>query len=34
VLDPRHTRRVLALSLAAALEAPIADAPRFGVFRM
>jgi 3-methylcrotonyl-CoA carboxylase beta subunit len=33
VIDPAETRRVLALSLAAALEAPI-GATRFGVFRM
>ncbi|MGG7567567.1 carboxyl transferase domain-containing protein [Rhodovulum sp. DZ06] len=34
VVDPRATRRTLALSLSAALCAPIADAPRFGLFRM
>ncbi|MFG6448795.1 carboxyl transferase domain-containing protein [Roseateles sp. BYS180W] len=33
VIDPADTRRVLALGLSAALNAPIADA-RFGVFRM
>ncbi|MCC7275222.1 MAG: methylcrotonoyl-CoA carboxylase, partial [Alphaproteobacteria bacterium] len=33
VIDPADTRRVLALGLAAALEAP-AEATRFGVFRM
>ncbi|TMV78678.1 methylcrotonoyl-CoA carboxylase [Thioclava sp. BHET1] len=33
ILDPRKTREVLALSLAAALEAPIPET-RFGVFRM
>ncbi len=33
IIDPRQTRRVLALSLAAALNAPIEDT-RFGVFRM
>ena len=33
VIDPRKTRDVLALSLAAALEAPIEET-RFGVFRM
>jgi 3-methylcrotonyl-CoA carboxylase beta subunit len=33
VLDPRATRRALALSLAAALNAPIPET-RFGVFRM
>ena len=34
VIDPVQTRDVLALALAAALEAPIPEAPRFGVFRM
>jgi 3-methylcrotonyl-CoA carboxylase beta subunit len=33
IIDPRKTRDVLALSLSAALNAPIADT-RFGVFRM
>ena len=33
VIDPADTRRVLALGLSAALNAPIPDA-RFGVFRM
>ncbi|MDX2238142.1 MAG: carboxyl transferase domain-containing protein [Hyphomonadaceae bacterium] len=33
VIDPAQTRRVVALSLAAALNAPIEDT-RFGVFRM
>jgi 3-methylcrotonyl-CoA carboxylase beta subunit len=33
IIDPRRTRAVLALSLAAALEAPIEET-RFGVFRM
>jgi len=33
VIDPRHSRKVLALSLAAAMNAPIAET-RFGVFRM
>ena len=33
VIDPTDTRRVLALSLSAALNAPIEDT-RFGVFRM
>ncbi len=33
IVDPRKSREVLALSLAAALEAPIEDT-RFGVFRM
>ncbi len=34
VIDPVQTRDVLGLSLAACLEAPISEAPRFGVFRM
>jgi 3-methylcrotonyl-CoA carboxylase beta subunit len=33
VIDPADTRRVLALGLAASLNAPIPDT-RFGVFRM
>ena len=33
IIDPRQSRQVLALSLRAALNAPIADT-RFGVFRM
>ncbi len=33
VIDPRHTRQILALSLSAALNAPIKET-RFGVFRM
>jgi acetyl-CoA carboxylase carboxyltransferase component len=33
IIDPRDTRRVLALGLAAAARAPIPE-PRFGVFRM
>ncbi len=33
IIDPRHSRRVLALSLRAALNAPIPET-RFGVFRM
>ena len=33
VIDPAQTRRVLGLSLAAALNAPI-EPTRFGVFRM
>ncbi|WP_343082040.1 carboxyl transferase domain-containing protein [Ostreiculturibacter nitratireducens] len=33
IIDPRRTREVLALSLSAALNAPIAET-RFGVFRM
>jgi 3-methylcrotonyl-CoA carboxylase beta subunit len=34
VIDPAHTRRVLALGLSASLNAPIPERPRFGVFRM
>ena len=34
VIDPAQTRDVLGLALAAALNAPIEEAPRFGVFRM
>jgi len=34
VIDPADTRRVLALSLSAALNAPIPPVPRFGIFRM
>ncbi|MDY7098571.1 MAG: carboxyl transferase domain-containing protein [Pseudomonadota bacterium] len=34
VIDPAQTRDVLGLAFAATLEAPIAEAPRFGVFRM
>jgi len=34
VIDPVDTRRVLALGLSASLNAPIPDAPRFGIFRM
>ena len=33
VIDPADTRRVLALGLSAALNAPIPEA-RFGIFRM
>jgi len=33
VIDPAHTRRVLALAISASLNAPIPDA-KFGVFRM
>lgn len=33
IVDPRKTRDVLALSIAASLNAPIEDTP-FGVFRM
>ena len=34
VIDPAQTRDVLGLALAATLEAPVAETPRFGVFRM
>jgi len=34
IIDPLDTRRVLGLALAAALNAPLGDAERFGVFRM
>jgi 3-methylcrotonyl-CoA carboxylase beta subunit len=34
VIDPAQTRDVLGLALSACLEAPIEEAPRFGVFRM
>ncbi|HEY6815013.1 MAG TPA: carboxyl transferase domain-containing protein [Croceibacterium sp.] len=34
VIDPAQTRDVLGLALAACLETPIPQAPRFGVFRM
>ena len=34
VIDPAQTRDVLGLALAACLEAPIPQVPRFGVFRM
>jgi 3-methylcrotonyl-CoA carboxylase beta subunit len=34
VIDPAQTRDVLGLALAASLEAPIAERPAFGVFRM
>ena len=34
VIDPVQTRDVLGLAFAATLEAPIAENPRFGVFRM
>ncbi len=33
IVDPRHTRQVLALSLSAAMNAPVEET-RFGVFRM
>ena len=34
VIDPVQTRDVLGLAFAATLEAPIAERPAFGVFRM
>ncbi len=34
IIDPAQTRDVLGLALAATLNAPIPEAPRFGVFRM
>jgi 3-methylcrotonyl-CoA carboxylase beta subunit len=34
VIDPVQTRDVLGLALGVCLEAPMAEAPRFGVFRM
>ena len=34
IIDPADTRRVVALGLSASLNAPIPDAPRFGIFRM
>ena len=34
MIDPAQTRDVLGLAFAATLNAPIAEAPRFGVFRM
>lgn len=34
IIDPVQTRDVLGLALAAALNAPIPETPRFGVFRM
>ncbi|MHA6722957.1 carboxyl transferase domain-containing protein [Sphingomonas sp. RS2018] len=34
IIDPAQTRDVLGLALAATLNAPVAEAPRFGVFRM
>jgi 3-methylcrotonyl-CoA carboxylase beta subunit len=34
IIDPAQTRDVLGLAIAAALNAPIAPAPRFGLFRM
>jgi 3-methylcrotonyl-CoA carboxylase beta subunit len=34
IIDPAQTRDVLGLALAASLNVPIPEAPRFGVFRM
>jgi 3-methylcrotonyl-CoA carboxylase beta subunit len=34
IIDPAQTRDILGLALAATLEAPIPESPRFGVFRM
>jgi 3-methylcrotonyl-CoA carboxylase beta subunit len=34
VIDPAQTRDVLGLAISAALNAPIAETPRFGLFRM
>jgi 3-methylcrotonyl-CoA carboxylase beta subunit len=34
IIDPAQTRDVLGLAISAALNAPIAEAPRFGLFRM
>ena len=34
IIDPAQTREVLGLAFAAALNAPVEEAPRFGVFRM
>ena len=34
IIDPAQTREVLGLALGAALNAPVEEAPRFGVFRM
>ncbi len=34
IIDPAQTRDVLGLAFSAALNAPIAEHPRFGVFRM
>ena len=34
IIDPAQTRDVLGLALAATLNAPIPEAPRFGIFRM
>jgi len=34
IIDPAQTRDVLGLAISASLNAPIAEAPRFGLFRM
>jgi len=34
IIDPAQTRDVLGLAFAACLNAPVEEAPRFGVFRM
>ena len=34
IIDPAQTRDVLGLALGACLNAPVEEAPRFGVFRM
>jgi 3-methylcrotonyl-CoA carboxylase beta subunit len=34
IIDPAQTRDVLGLAISAALNAPVAKRPRFGVFRM
>jgi 3-methylcrotonyl-CoA carboxylase beta subunit len=34
IIDPAQTRDVLGLALGAALNAPVEETPRFGVFRM
>jgi 3-methylcrotonyl-CoA carboxylase beta subunit len=34
IIDPVQTRDVLGLALAASLNAPIPELPRFGLFRM
>ncbi|HKR87063.1 MAG TPA: carboxyl transferase domain-containing protein [Phenylobacterium sp.] len=34
IIDPAQTRDVLGLAISASLNAPVAEAPRFGLFRM
>jgi 3-methylcrotonyl-CoA carboxylase beta subunit len=34
IIDPAQTGDVLGLAFAAALNAPVEEAPRFGLFRM